>query len=131
MEDYPRAALKHLEDAQALQASSRFDGAVYLAGYVVECALKTMIEVENKAVPYIHDLNRLQLEVDTLSVLAGSRTGHLFAAVKQAMNQIYAWRPEMRYRAPYVAAPLVQDWLAEARDVYKTAIGGLTLAGLI
>ena len=37
----------------------------------------------------------------------------------------------MRYREPYAAASLVQDWLAEARDVYNEAIGGLTLTGLI
>ena len=43
-------------------------------GYVVECSLKTMIDVENKTVPRIHDLHRLQSEVRTLAVLAGSRT---------------------------------------------------------
>ena len=37
----------------------------------------------------------------------------------------------MRYREPYVAAAVAGDWLAEADDVYKKVIGGLTLAGLI
>ena len=131
MDDFPKAALKHLEDAQALLQSGRFDGSAYLAGYVVECSLKTMIDVENKTVPRIHDLHRLQSKVRTLAVLAGSRTGHLFVAVTQAMNQIHAWRPRMRYREPYVAAAVAGDWLAEADDVYKKVIGGLTLAGLI
>lgn len=40
-DDYPEAALKHLQDADALVRGRRFDGAAYLAGYVVECALKT------------------------------------------------------------------------------------------
>ena len=37
----------------------------------------------------------------------------------------------MRYHAPYVAAPIASNWLAEADDVYKKVIGSLTLAGLI
>ncbi|MDW8396565.1 MAG: HEPN domain-containing protein, partial [Anaerolineae bacterium] len=42
-DDYPRAALKHLEDAEALLKAHRYDGAGYHAGYVVECALKTLL----------------------------------------------------------------------------------------
>ena len=43
-----RAALQslagvRLDDAQALLAAGRFDAAYYLAGYVVECALKACI----------------------------------------------------------------------------------------
>ena len=40
-DDYPEAPLKHLQDADMLFKSRRFDGAAYLSGYVVECALKT------------------------------------------------------------------------------------------
>lgn len=40
-DDYPEAARKHLRDADALFRGGRFDGAAYLTGYVVECALKT------------------------------------------------------------------------------------------
>ena len=85
-EDFPKAALKHLQDAQALLKSNRFDGAAYLAGYVVECALKTMIEVERKNVPHIHDLSQLQSRLQALAVVAGSRTGHLYVAITQAIN---------------------------------------------
>ena len=130
-EDFPKAALKHLQDAQALLKSNRFDGAAYLAGYVVECALKTMIEVERKNVPHIHDLSQLQSRLQALAVVAGSRTGNLYVAITQAINQIHSWIPEMRYREPYVAAPVAGSWLAEADDVYKKVIGSLTLAGLI
>ena len=44
-DDYPDAARKHLEDAKVLLAGSRPDGAAYLAGYVVECALKTVVQL--------------------------------------------------------------------------------------
>lgn len=41
-DDYPRAACKLLADALVLKARHRYDGAVYLAGYVVECSLKAL-----------------------------------------------------------------------------------------
>ena len=130
-DDFPKAALKHLQDAQALLKSNRFDGAAYLAGYVVECARKTMIEVERKNVPHIHDLSQLQSRLQALAVVTGSHTGQLYVAIAQAINQIHSWIPEMRYREPSVAAPVAGSWLAEADDVYKKVIGSLTLAGLI
>jgi HEPN domain-containing protein len=48
-EDYPEAALKHCDDAGRLLSGRRADGAAYLAGYAVECALKTLVQVEERA----------------------------------------------------------------------------------
>ena len=45
-DDYPEAAVKHMQDSGVLLAGGRYDGAAYLAGYVVECALKTLIQLE-------------------------------------------------------------------------------------
>ena len=42
-DDYPGAAKKHLDDAAALLAAKRFDGAGYLLGYVIECSLRTVV----------------------------------------------------------------------------------------
>lgn len=131
MDDYPKAALKHLQDAQVLFKGNRFDGAAYLAGYVVECALKTMIDIEKKSVPYTHDLSQLQSRLHALAVVAGSHTGHLYVAITGVINQILSWRPEMRYHEPHVTASVAKDWIAEADKVYKKTIGDLTLAGLI
>jgi hypothetical protein len=44
-DDYPQAAMKHLEDAKSLLGANRVDGAAYLAGYVVECSLKSLVVV--------------------------------------------------------------------------------------
>ena len=35
-----------MQDSGVLLAGGRYDGAAYLAGYVVECALKTLIQLE-------------------------------------------------------------------------------------
>ena len=48
-DDHPEAAAKHLDDAAALLAARRYDGAGYLAGYVLECAFKTIIILEEIA----------------------------------------------------------------------------------
>lgn len=42
--DYASSACRHLRDAQALCTQHRWDNAIYLAGYVVECAIKAVID---------------------------------------------------------------------------------------
>jgi len=39
-EDYPAAALRHFEDAEALAGSGRYDNAGHLIGFAAECAVK-------------------------------------------------------------------------------------------
>ena len=74
-DDYPEAAGRHMQDSGALLAGGRPDGAAYLAGYVVECALKTLIQLETGRPRYSHDLSGLCDVLDTLAaqalVLAG------------------------------------------------------------
>lgn len=48
-DDHPEAAAKHLDDAKALLAATRYDGAGYLAGYVLECSFKTIVILEEIA----------------------------------------------------------------------------------
>ena len=63
-EDYPEAALKHCEDARHLLSGQRADANGYLAGYAVECALKTLVQVEERSTRLVrsHDLNDLSTE---------------------------------------------------------------------
>jgi hypothetical protein len=42
-DDHPEAAGKHLDDATALWSATRYDGAGYLTGYVLECCFKTLL----------------------------------------------------------------------------------------
>lgn len=111
--------------------NTRFDGAAYLAGYVVECALKTVIEVETSNVPQVHDLNNLPQTVNMLAVQAGARTGLLSIAAMKSLSRILPWRPEMRYREPQVTKDDANTWLLEAEAIYRQIVGGLTLAGVI
>ncbi len=45
-DDFPEAAEKNLLDARCLAGGTRWDGAAYHAGYVVECSLKTLLLVD-------------------------------------------------------------------------------------
>lgn len=60
---FAQAAGRHLIDARILAAQKRLDNAVYLAGYVVECGLKTVIGHhlgQTEARRWRHDLSGLQ-----------------------------------------------------------------------
>lgn len=65
-DDYPEAARKHLDDAQALLDAARYDGAGYHAGYVVECALKTLLQIGGAPLRG-HDLSVLSAQVAALA----------------------------------------------------------------
>jgi HEPN domain-containing protein len=64
-ESFSSAAGRHLRDASTLLQVQRWDNAVYLAGYVVECAFKLLIEQyftsDGSAVKkYGHNLTELE-----------------------------------------------------------------------
>ena len=43
-DDYKSAAIRHLDDAVALQTAGRFDNAGHLIGFAAECAVKLRIK---------------------------------------------------------------------------------------
>ncbi|MEM1168060.1 MAG: DNA-binding protein [Cyanobacteria bacterium P01_H01_bin.35] len=62
-ESFIQAAGRHLHDAEILLVQNRWDNAVYLAGYVVECTFKVLVEqyINNEACKkFGHDLRELQ-----------------------------------------------------------------------
>ena len=131
-DDYPAAALKHLQDAGVLIKGRRFDGAAYLAGYSVECVLKTLIQVETGQADHSHDLAFLRDQFEVLAVQAGSRTGRFLEAFEYLDSpEIFGWKPEMRYQEPWIALDTAGTWLQGARDVYDRIIGSLLMDGAV
>ncbi len=133
-DDYPEAAGKHMQDSAVLLARGRHDGAAYLAGYVVECALKTLVQLEAGQVRPSHDLSGLDQELDKLAAQASTAAGKLYLgaqATLRASTILNGWRPEQRYSGPGVSANDAARWHREAADVYGRIIGQLTLAGAI
>lgn len=71
-DDYQRTAEAFMADARTLHVSGSHRNACYLAGYVVECTLKALIEASGKEhVDRIHDLISLRERLAKLSLTAG------------------------------------------------------------
>jgi len=132
-DDYPDAARKHLLDAQALLAAQRHDGAAYLCGYVVECALKSLIVLEGKTPPQTHRIDNLRTQVNRLAVTAGARAARYLGHATQhlAAAAITHWTPEMRYHAPAMTLRDAQAWFQEADDVFQETIQQMQIDGVI
>lgn len=131
-DDYPAAALKHLQDSDVLIKGRRFDGAAYLAGYVVECVLKTLIQVETRKANYSHDLNVLREKVAEFAVRTGSCTGRFLEAIESLnSSEILGWKPEMRYQEPGIVLDTAGKWFQDARDLYDRIIGNLLMDGAV
>jgi len=131
-DDFPEAASKHLNDAGVLLGSGQADGAAYLSGYVVECSLKSIIQLETGAPPQaIHGLVELVSQVLAVAATAGSKTARYLGPATRSISaaSIRAWHPAMRYRAPFMAMGDAQAWHQEAAAVYQEVIAQMRLNG--
>jgi HEPN domain-containing protein len=133
-DDHPAAAGKHLMDAQILLEANRADGAAYLAGYVVECALKSIILVAGGQ-PWGHDLNALGRETLRLAALPGARTARYDPQMTPGhslYNTHAGWRETLRYREEgAVSLADARSWFAEAQAVYQGTIVPMRLDGVV
>lgn len=140
-DDHPEAALKHLLDAGELLARNRPDGAAYLSGYVVECALKALWVCERGVPPpgdrlpwgRQHGLPFLTSNVAALTAMAGSRSARYLGVVTRgvASSAIGSWDPQMRYRPPTMTAPEAEAWYAIAQGVYQETLHQMRLDGTV
>ena len=138
-DDHPEAAGKNLTDAQALESQNRHDGAGYLAGYVVECCLKTVVLIEQGARTWNgrtgHDLRFLSANALRFASIASAKTAK-YAPFGNAGHPIYdpnvGWRETLRYREQgAVPAATAQAWIAEAYFVFQKTVAQMRLDGVI
>jgi HEPN domain-containing protein len=122
-----------MHDAKLLLEQKRYDNSVYLAGYVVECSLKSLVQVYVSAADaqaFSHDLQALQEDglalIRTLfpevdSKLPNSRTGGTVLGVDH---------PQRRY-GPNNRWTDVEATLAvmRAEEIFQEVIAGLILDG--
>lgn len=133
-DDHPEAAHKHLLDADTLLAHIRPDGAAYLSGYVVECALKSLHLLETGTPPPpIHNLRVLAQQVSALAIVAGARTARYFGQATRGIPTapIAGWRPEMRYQTPGMSLVEAKKWHDCARDVFHETVLQMKLDGVL
>ncbi len=132
-DDHPEAARKHLLDAHTLLAQQRADGAAYLSGYVVECALKSLFALETGTALKGHQFSSLMSQVSALAIVAGARSArYLGVAAKGVLaSSISGWKPEIRYKAPVMTAGSAQTWIDAARQVFQETVHQMTLDGVL
>jgi HEPN domain-containing protein len=137
-EDYPDAAIKHCDDARRLLSASRPDGAAYLAGYAVECALKTLVQVEERSTRLVrgHNLNNLSTQALGLAAQATNKTARYLTnpalTTLRYDNPPAGWKEYLRYYpVGTVPAPTAEQWVEEAERLYVEIIGELKKNGEI
>ena len=132
-DDHPDAAQKHLLDAGVLLAQQRPDGAAYLSGYVVECALKSLHALETGEALRGHDFRSLVGQVNAGATVAGAKTAKYWGRATSGVltSTIGSWKPEMRYHAPSMALVDAQSWHACARDVFQETVHQMRLDGVL
>lgn len=116
-----------LQDARALLRARRWGGAIYLAGYVVECLLKAIILVREER-PWLplrywhHDLERLTEEAGLRPSLA--RPG--VAEIRQRMALLLGlWDVTMRYGGTRFTREQAERALAGVEVIRRWLLGRL------
>lgn len=132
IESYREVAAQRRDDARALQKARRFNGAVYLLGYAVECALKAVFVRQNPwladkdgtqrtrkraelfALCVSHDISKLYKHVQSASALTVDRDINLV---------MQHWSPGMRYSTKRVSKAEYDECNAAVERIVA-AIGG-------
>jgi hypothetical protein len=132
-DDYPEAAGKHLQDAAALLAAARPDGAAYLSGYVLECSLKSIYQLETGKSLGIHNFATLFSHVQAVATVAGAKTAKYLGPVTQGIlsSPLAAWQPGRRYAAPSMTVTDASLWHTAAVDVFGETIAQMRLDGVL
>ncbi len=133
-DNYPEAVRKHVLDSEALLSANRYDGAGYLAGYAVECTLKSLILVETGKGTKAHDLNNLSAQALRLAGLPNQKTA-AYVRGPTITSLLYGpagWRETLRYEAEGTVTQADSEaWVAEARRLHDTVILPMKLDGVI
>lgn len=129
--DFLRVAIERLKDAQCLQRGGRTTGALYVAGYVIECALKALIlrntpltgknaTLEGFKGSKAHDYEHLRAECRSRSIPDWSKNVHkafVLANTKWSLKNI---KEGMRRYDPGRADQQDAEDLIEAAQVFLT-----------
>lgn len=130
-EDYFSASLRHLRDSQSLADVS--DNAGYLAGYVIECGLKRLLELSgSNSRQYGHDLKNLHGRALTLAALLAPGAVRYRVDTISALESVAAeWSPDLRYWASgALAEERKQRLLKVADELFEKLLVPLVLDGV-
>lgn len=115
--EFQQLADVRIAEAGVLLAAGKWDGAYYLAGYAVECALKACIAKRTRAEDfppreardyYTHDIERLVKSLKIEAALNAAKSAN--RAFETFWELVDGWSEESRYD---------RKTEAEARDLYQ------------
>jgi HEPN domain-containing protein len=135
-ESFANSASRHLHDSQVLLKEERLDNAVYLAGYVVECAFKTLVEQYFKnnqaAYHFNHDIIKLEDEMmDRLRVMYPILDQQLPTS-QTSITVLAKDHPNRRYaKSQLWSEDEAELAVKQAKKIYQDTILKLVLDGLI
>ena len=134
-ESFAQASGRHLEDACELIKKERWDNAVYLAGYVVECAFKTLINRyanRSAAVLYGHKLGELQGQAMVILRILFPEADLRLPRSRTDGTVLEKDHPVRRYaRTGLWSEDEAKRAVTRAREIYEEIIPGLLLDGYI
>ncbi len=119
-ESYSESALRHSADADSLAAASQFDGAGYLVGYAVECAIKSAILATRQTAqaPHVHLPDLIE---KAKKVLQGRQQSSISNLLKRSAF-MQGWKIDLRYEGNgTVAAAQFKQWREDANRALAAA----------
>ena len=134
MWNFPSAATRHRRDAKQLLATSPAN-ARYLSGYVVECALKAVVESSDalfRAPAFGHQLARLERDEMDLAVALTPRSARYRPAAATVKCVQQSWSETLRYSATSDTSGQVAARMVDAAaDVHRSTVVEMFLDGLL
>jgi hypothetical protein len=119
---FQNAALQRLESARLLDAGARYLEAIYLAGYVVECALKALIlantpHSERQAVLSDEFKGKIGHNYEHLRTLLKRRAVTIPKDVERAFRQVVWWTVDLRYEVKLLKSHVSEEFLRAAEAI--------------
>jgi len=120
------AAGRHLNDTETLHHRARYDNAAYLAGYVAECALKSVLTGPGLPAHQQlgHDLRLMTGNALLLAVaMSAARRRYNLPVSQDFADLVATWKPDERYaKEGTVSAARAEARLNAARESFANLI---------
>jgi HEPN domain-containing protein len=130
--NFTAAATRHLRDARLLAENGRYDNALYLAGYVVECSLKAVASGHGvQAQAYGHGLSKLEGDALDLAMAMAPAASRYRPPVGTVQEVSSRWSTSHRYALDHVTPGMASVVIESAERVWKACIGAMWLDGFI
>lgn len=127
--DYRRSAINRYEEAALLYAAGKCTGAIYLAGYAVECMLKVMVLATVPSGDQAKFAKRTFRgsdghDFELLRSTYFSRRGARFPpAITQRFTLVSVWSTDLRYDPKEAKDAEAQAFLAAVKGIIQWAEG--------